>query len=104
MHAPSDDSRPASAVPRRQRDGALQPGQQVRRVSVVEAGHGEPHGQGVAVQPVQQFPERPLFPPRLDGRVAGRAGIPRTRRPRPGSARPPRSGGPGPASPPAPGW
>ena len=46
-------------------------GQQVCRVGGVQAGQGEPHRQRVAVQPLQQLPERPALPPRLRGRVRG---------------------------------
>ena len=102
MHAPSEDSPPAPASLGGQRGGAPQSGQQVRRVGGIQAGQGEPHGQGVAVQPFQQFPERPALPPPLRGRVRGQQVTGVLRRPRPGSARPRRSGGPGPASPPAP--
>ena len=75
MHAPSEDSRPAPGVLRGgQRGGAPQPGQQVGRVGGVQAGQGEPHRQGVAVQPVQQLPERPALPPLPARPGTGRAG------------------------------
>ena len=72
MHAGSDDGPAGVRVVRGgQGGGALQPGQQVGRVGGIQAGQGEPHRQRVAVQPVQQFPERPALPPRLRGRVRG---------------------------------
>ena len=71
MHAPSDDSRPGPASSAGQRGGAAQRGQQLGRVGVLEAGQGQPHRQRVAVQPVQQLPERrPLRAP-LRGRERG---------------------------------
>ena len=72
MHAASDDG-PARArvVLGRQRGGAPQRGQQVGRVGGVQAGQGEPHRQRVAVQPLQQLPERPALPPLPRGRERG---------------------------------
>ena len=105
MHAGSDDGPARVRVVRgRQGGGAPQRGQQVGRVGGVQAGQGEPHRQRVAVQPVQQLPERPALPPRLRGRERGEqvAGVLGGLGPvQPAHAR---SGGPGPASPPAPGW
>ena len=72
MLAGSEVVRPGVRVVRgRQGGGAPQPGEQVGWAGGVEAGQGEPHRQGMAVQPVQQLPERPAFPLSLGGGVGG---------------------------------
>ena len=98
MLAASDVVRPASGVSAAgQGGGAAQVGQQVGRVGGIQAGQGEPHRQRVAVQPVEQARRTSAVPGGAARRGMARAGGRRTGRPRPGSGRRRRSGGPAPS-------
>ncbi len=76
MHAASDDSRPALSSPLA--GSGVVPRSSARRRADrrFEAGQGQAHGQGMAVQPVQEVPERPPLPSCLGGRVRGQQASP----------------------------